>query len=307
MTNGSSPLISIIIPSYNYAQFLPDTIKSVTQQIGDDCELIVINDGSTDNTDEVMQELLLTLDDNITYISQENQGVPVTRNRGVKLAKGDYLLFLDSDDTLLPDAIDKFRCAIKNNHDADFIIARYYSVNAKGQRKPRCLWELSDSREVNFKNYVTDETVSMLCSSILFRKNIFEHFEFPDHIPQSEDESLFAHIFANFNVIKINDYVSNILKHDDSLRGRYYPELHDLPNILTEVLFDPEKIPAEFMKYKEAYKTLKHLDQFRSLYLNKKYGDAIEEYWSAFSLNKATALKANFFRKLIKAYIKKWL
>ena len=97
MTNRL-PLISVIIPTYNYGRFLPDAVKSVLGQKKDGLavEIIVVDDGSTDDTADVAQRL----GSSIQYIYQENQGLSAARNAGIRAAHGDYLVFLDADDLL---------------------------------------------------------------------------------------------------------------------------------------------------------------------------------------------------------------
>jgi glycosyltransferase involved in cell wall biosynthesis len=92
------PRVSVIIPAYNSAKYLPEAIASVLDQTYTDYEIIVINDGSTDNTREVITPYL----DKVRYFEQSNQGVSATRNRGIYLAKGEFIAFLDADDILLP-------------------------------------------------------------------------------------------------------------------------------------------------------------------------------------------------------------
>jgi glycosyltransferase involved in cell wall biosynthesis len=92
------PRVSVIIPTYNDATYLPVAIESVLAQSCQDFELIVIDDGSTDNTRTVLQSYLAR----IRYIYQENQGESVARNQGIRLAQGEYVAFLDSDDVWLP-------------------------------------------------------------------------------------------------------------------------------------------------------------------------------------------------------------
>jgi glycosyltransferase involved in cell wall biosynthesis len=92
------PQVSVIIPAYNSAKYLPEAIASVLEQTYTDYEIIVINDGSTDNTHEVVTPYL----DKIRYFEQSNQGVSATRNRGIYLAKGELIAFLDADDIFLP-------------------------------------------------------------------------------------------------------------------------------------------------------------------------------------------------------------
>ena len=91
--------VSIIIPSYNCASYVEEAVQSALSQTYSDCEVVVINDGSTDNTEEV----LAPYRDKIVYISQENKGLAGARNSGIKRASGDYITFLDADDIFLPE------------------------------------------------------------------------------------------------------------------------------------------------------------------------------------------------------------
>ena len=94
--NGEASVrVSVIIPTYNYARFLPRAIESVLNQTCQDFEIIVVDDGSTDNTKEVLMPFM----DRIRYIYQDNKGISGARNRGIRESKGTYIAFLDSDDT----------------------------------------------------------------------------------------------------------------------------------------------------------------------------------------------------------------
>ncbi len=98
-----TPEISIIIPTYNRADFVVQTVESVLKQSFSNYEIIVVNDGSTDNTDEVLAPYLSL--PNFRYFSQENSGRSTARNLGIKNSRGEWLLFLDSDDMLFEDAL----------------------------------------------------------------------------------------------------------------------------------------------------------------------------------------------------------
>ena len=91
--------VSIIIPAYNAARFLPACIESVLAQTHRDIEIIVVNDGSTDNTDDVVRPYL----DRIRYITQCNKGLSAARNAGFKASSGQFVCFLDADDVLMQD------------------------------------------------------------------------------------------------------------------------------------------------------------------------------------------------------------
>ncbi len=94
-------LVSVVIPNYNYAQYLPEAIESVLNQTYPDIEVIYIDDGSTDNSLEIASRY------DIMVLAQRNQGQAAARNNAVQFANGKYLFFLDADDLLLPEAIGK--------------------------------------------------------------------------------------------------------------------------------------------------------------------------------------------------------
>ncbi len=105
--------VSVIIPTYNYAPYIQEAIESVLSQTYKDIEIIVIDDGSTDNTKEILADYIKS--EKICYIYQENRGLPAARNTGLKVAQGQFIKFLDSDDFLYPEEIEKQVAQIKNN------------------------------------------------------------------------------------------------------------------------------------------------------------------------------------------------
>ena len=99
--------LSIVIPVYNVEQYVTRCLGSVLKHLTQEVEVIVINDGSTDSSMDICQKILEKEYKNIKLLSQENRGLAATRNRGIEEANGDYIMFLDSDDELSPDAISK--------------------------------------------------------------------------------------------------------------------------------------------------------------------------------------------------------
>ena len=97
--------LSIIIPCYNVEKFVQKCASSILVQKGFDCELIFVNDGSKDNTLHVLENLVVK-DNRIKVINQENQGLSGARNTGIENAKGDYIMFIDADDWLKPNAFE---------------------------------------------------------------------------------------------------------------------------------------------------------------------------------------------------------
>ena len=111
---------SIIMPVYNREKCVANAIKSVAEQSCGDWELIVVNDGSTDNSLEI-SEAIAQEDNRITVLSKSNGGVSSARNAGLKIAMGDYVLFLDSDDILQQEALEELRRHILRNQCPDMI------------------------------------------------------------------------------------------------------------------------------------------------------------------------------------------
>lgn len=114
------PLFSIIIPSYNRLHTLPATIESVMKQTYSDFEIIVADDGSTDGTANWVKK---ENDDRIKYIYQTNAGVCAARNKGASIANGEYLIFLDSDDQVLPGWLEDFKHEI-DQKSADVVYCK---------------------------------------------------------------------------------------------------------------------------------------------------------------------------------------
>ena len=112
-------LISLIIPVYNTACYLQRCIDSVMSQDYENLEVIIVNDGSTDNSESIIYENL-KVHSNIRYVKQENLGVGAARNRGIKEARGEYIGFIDSDDTISQNYCSYLREIIR---DAEIAVA----------------------------------------------------------------------------------------------------------------------------------------------------------------------------------------
>lgn len=119
----NAPLVSVIIPAYNHEQYVGACLKSVIEQSYRNIEIIVINDGSTDNTEEEILSLTQNSERNINFISKENEGVCKTLNLGLSIAKGKYIAFLASDDMWVHNRIEKQVCFLEKNCNVGFIFS----------------------------------------------------------------------------------------------------------------------------------------------------------------------------------------
>lgn len=140
---SKNPFFSIVVPTYNRAEFLPETITSILAQTFDNFELIIVDDGSVDATADVVQTFLAR-DSRIRYIYQENAERAVARNNGMANAKGDYAIFFDSDDLMLPAYLMILHTAITDNNFPGFVAAKYRFQNAAGEEWPSSMAKLKE-------------------------------------------------------------------------------------------------------------------------------------------------------------------
>ena len=125
-------LVSIIMPSYNTAEFIAESIQSVLAQSYKDWELFIVDDCSTDNTDEVVKPYLS--DERIKYLKNEkNSGAAVSRNRALRETKGKWIAFLDSDDLWMPDKLSK-QIKFMEKHGYHFSYTNYSEINTEGMK-----------------------------------------------------------------------------------------------------------------------------------------------------------------------------
>lgn len=182
---SSWPLVSVIIPAYNYGQFVLSAINSVKQQDYPHIEIIVVDDGSTDNTPQLLSNL-----SSIIYLHQENQGLSAARNQGIRLAKGKYLQFLDADDLLGSNSIGKRVAFLEQNPDKSAVICR--SAFFHGQFYPQRLkfwhaeWRQPEADQVDLALYYFNIAPP---HAFLVRKSVIEKtsLEFDTSLRACED------------------------------------------------------------------------------------------------------------------------
>jgi glycosyltransferase involved in cell wall biosynthesis len=120
MYNDSQPLVSVIIPTYNYAGFIGEAIESVRAQTYTHWECLVVDDGSTDNTAEIIAAYI-GRDPRIQYLRQQNQYQAAARNRGLRQSKGQYVQFLDADDKIEPHKFERHVTYLEQHLDVDIV------------------------------------------------------------------------------------------------------------------------------------------------------------------------------------------
>jgi glycosyltransferase involved in cell wall biosynthesis len=120
-TRETTPVVSVILPSYNRANFLRQAVGAIASQSCKDWELIVVDDGSTDGTAELVRGFAGIMPQAVKYVYQENQGPYAARNKGLEFAKGKYVAFYDSDDIWLPHHLNDCAGALEENPDVHWV------------------------------------------------------------------------------------------------------------------------------------------------------------------------------------------
>lgn len=192
------PVISIIIPVFNGATTLPGTLKSVFCQTFTEFEILLINDGSTDHTVEVVDTFS---DPRLRILSYENSGVAVSRNRGVKLAQGKYLAFLDADDLWSPDKLTDQLQALKNHPEAALAYSWTDYIDTDGK-----LVNPGDHpteqgvvySQLLLKNFIENGSNPLIRASSLQQVGLFD----PD-LPPAEDWDLWLRIAARYAFVVV--------------------------------------------------------------------------------------------------------
>ena len=163
------PLISVVIPCYKQAHFLPEAIESALSQTHRPIEVIVVDDGSPDNTAEVV-----ACYPQIRYVRQENRGLGGARNSGFRVSKGEYILFLDADDRFMADAAAAHLSCFANHPEAGFVVGDIDNIALDGSYSgsPRFpLLEGSVYEDVLKVNHVANSI------AVMWRRSVFEQLD----------------------------------------------------------------------------------------------------------------------------------
>ena len=161
-------LVSIVMPAYNCENHVIEAINSVIAQTYQNWELFVIDDGSTDNTFQIINEIGKKDTRIKPFQNKKNMGVSATRNRGVDLASGDWIAFLDSDDMWEPSKLDK-QLKVADKYSAEFLYTGSSYINDEG-RTYKGIFEVPE--KITYKKLRNQNVIS--CSSVLVKKKYFQ-------------------------------------------------------------------------------------------------------------------------------------
>ncbi|CAN5691467.1 glycosyltransferase [soil metagenome] len=186
------PLVSVIIPSYNHGKYLPEAVKSIREQDYPRIEIIIVDDGSTDNTSDVVKTL-----PPVKYIYQQNRGLSAARNTGIKNSAGEMLVFLDADDWLLPGAIKVNIAKLQADEKLAFASGAHLKIYESSGRQVE---EYQGVRQNAYLQLLQGNYIGMH-ATVMYRKWVFDTFIFDENLRACEDYDLYLNITRKHQVV----------------------------------------------------------------------------------------------------------
>lgn len=168
MIKKTSPLVTVLVASYNHQNFVTECIKSIVNQTYKNIELIVIDDGSTDGSKDIIEKLSLI--HNFEFISQKNQGLTALLNNGLVRAKGKYLISISSDDACMLDRVEKQVNLLESREDIAVCAGNYLTIDERSV--PLKLQKLSSPSELSFENLFHRKGSGINAPTAMCRTNV---------------------------------------------------------------------------------------------------------------------------------------
>jgi len=190
--------VSVIIPTFNRSAFLKESIESVLAQTYRDFELIVVDDGSTDNTPEIMS----LFEVKISTITSKHEGPSAARNRGIMAAQGEFIAFLDSDDLWLPDKLEKQINFFRSNPEVFVCQTEEIWIRNGVRVNPR-------EKHKKYSGWIFDRCLPLCIvspSAVMIHRNVFDRVGlFDETMPACEDYDLWLRIAPHYQIYLIEE------------------------------------------------------------------------------------------------------
>ncbi len=289
---------SIIIPCYNAAQTLARAIDSLLVQQEWLDNIVLMDDGSADDTPKIAKDYQLRYPNLIEYHAQTNQGPGKARNQGVIYARGEYILFLDADDALTPNCLSTFCQAFADFPSIDLMIAGYTAIHA----------------EKEYSKYPTRfQNSSLLLQALWFgkfsacggaialRRHCCSYAHYPETIRHGEDLVFFTHLMAKFQVHMLPFIALRVFHSSNSLRHDKLSTLEEAEAIVP-LLFNSQYLNETLMKFQAEYHAKYLLSLARTAIKLKQYAQARRFLAKAYPLHAASFYQLKALKAFIIAY-----
>ncbi len=216
-TYNLSPKVSVIIPTYNRNKLVLDAIDSVLEQTFQNFEIIIVDDGSTDNT-KTHIDSYQKKDTRIKYIFQENQGVSIARNTGLEAAQGEYIAFLDSDDRFLIDKLERQVFILENHHDIGLIYSKILVENTITKELGSWGHAFSGALEkTEMHQKIFKRHLFFYIGTTLIRKEVIGNIKFDPRMKTGEDFLFYLLLSKKAKFYGIDEPLSLVRREHESI------------------------------------------------------------------------------------------
>lgn len=235
------PLVSIIIPTYNYGNFIAKAINSALSQTYPRVEIIVIDDGSTDDTKSVIQNF-----SSVKYFYHDNKGLSASRNAGIDKSKGQFLVFLDADDWLETDALEKNYAVICNRPEIAFVSGNYYLLRKETNTTESSFTTVEHNHYIHLLhcNYIG------MHAAVLFQRWVFDKYRYDEALRSCEDYDLYLRIARRHPVIHHPAFIATYYFHSSGLSHNYKTMMETITAVIQKQLPFLQS-PEEYKAYEE--------------------------------------------------------
>jgi len=235
-----TPLVSVNMPVKNGEKYLKEAIQSVLNQTFSDFELVVINDGSTDSSADIVRSFN---DERIRFFDNETgTGIASTRNFAIKNSLGKYIAIFDCDDVMLPDRLQKQVDFLEKNSDFALVGSAIEMIDENDIFLKKHIYKLPENlikTQLFFDNYFAQSTVMM-------RKNVLENFFYDINFVQGEDYLLWSQIAQNHKVANLKDTLVRYRVHNQSITNAKKEQQQEfIKKVLAVQLSFLEIVPTE--------------------------------------------------------------
>lgn len=249
----NQPLVSVVIPTFNRAEFIKGAIRSVLDQTLEDFEILVVDDGSSDATEEVVKTFK---DPRVRYYRFEHMGFPAyPRNRGIELSKGKYVAFLDSDDTWLPAHLEYCQRAFSDNIGAGGVFTDFYKLYGINTLIPQNATNTKYSSST-LRDMVSKFSSIGAASNVMVRKDVFDAVGFFDEnkdMAGSEDWQMWVRIAWKYAFAVVPESTVILRVHGDNLTLNAENIERSTKAALDSIFYHHDILPAVKPFYRKAY------------------------------------------------------
>jgi glycosyltransferase involved in cell wall biosynthesis len=208
-SSGQLPLVSVIIPCYNHASYLHESIPSILNQTYKNIEIIVIDDGSKDNTREVALSY-----PGVKCVTKKNEGLSAARNTGIEVSRGDYLMFIDADDLYYPEAVETNLKYFLQHTECAFVAGHHEKVD--GDRNIMPMPEHIAPSEDHFIKLLRVNYIGMP-AEVMYKRQIFEHFRFDTSLRACEDYDMYLKISRKYPIFTHSEKIASYRIHGNNM------------------------------------------------------------------------------------------